>query len=224
MDAKDIALIKALGGGGSGGSITVDSELSDTSTNPVQNKVIKAALDGKIQAPSAAEVGQTIVVKAVDENGKPTEWEVADIPSEWEIINEITTAEEVSGITISTDLNGNAYELEEIKAVLTGSGFDESKDWYAYPNNTVKMALMFKFPAKSTLVYHYKRGNGAAYINMYQYGYQLYAENCRCRVEPVDDVGKFVAQPISQFRLASFAGGVIPVNTHVLVLGRRVKI
>lgn len=45
MDAKDIALIKALGGGGSGSSITVDSELSDTSTNPVQNKVIKSALD-----------------------------------------------------------------------------------------------------------------------------------------------------------------------------------
>lgn len=44
MDAKDIALIKALGGGGSGGSIIVDSELSATSTNPVQNKVIKSAL------------------------------------------------------------------------------------------------------------------------------------------------------------------------------------
>ena len=35
------------GTGGSGGTVTVDSELSDTSTNPVQNKVIKAALDGK---------------------------------------------------------------------------------------------------------------------------------------------------------------------------------
>ena len=46
MDAKDIALIKALGGGGSGGSVTVDSELSDTSTNPVQNRVVKSALDG----------------------------------------------------------------------------------------------------------------------------------------------------------------------------------
>lgn len=33
------------GSGGSGGSIAVDSELSDTSENPVQNKVVKAALD-----------------------------------------------------------------------------------------------------------------------------------------------------------------------------------
>ena len=49
MNGKDIALIKALGGGSGGssggGSITVDSTLSATSTNPVQNKVIKAALD-----------------------------------------------------------------------------------------------------------------------------------------------------------------------------------
>ena len=33
--------------GGSGGSITVDSTLSPTSTNPVQNKVIYSALQGK---------------------------------------------------------------------------------------------------------------------------------------------------------------------------------
>lgn len=33
--------------GSGGGSITVDGALSDSSTNPVQNKVIKAALDGK---------------------------------------------------------------------------------------------------------------------------------------------------------------------------------
>lgn len=32
---------------GTGATVTVDSALSDTSTNPVQNKVIKAALDGK---------------------------------------------------------------------------------------------------------------------------------------------------------------------------------
>lgn len=34
-----------------------------------------------IPIPASAEVGQTIVVKAVDENSKPTEWEAADMPS-----------------------------------------------------------------------------------------------------------------------------------------------
>ena len=39
-------LINAIstGGGGGGSTITVDGELSATSTNPVQNKVITAAL------------------------------------------------------------------------------------------------------------------------------------------------------------------------------------
>lgn len=45
--AAEIALAAASGGGDSGGSVTVDSALSASSTNPVQNKVIKAALDGK---------------------------------------------------------------------------------------------------------------------------------------------------------------------------------
>lgn len=36
---------------GGGGTITVDSELNDTSTNPVQNKVVKAAIDGKYTKP-----------------------------------------------------------------------------------------------------------------------------------------------------------------------------
>jgi hypothetical protein len=38
---------KIAAGGGSGSSITVDSELNSTSKNPVQNKVIKAELDKK---------------------------------------------------------------------------------------------------------------------------------------------------------------------------------
>lgn len=36
-----------IAGGGSGGSVIVDDALSDTSTNPVQNKVVKAALDNR---------------------------------------------------------------------------------------------------------------------------------------------------------------------------------
>lgn len=65
----------------SGSSVTVDSELSSTSVNPVQNKVVTSALAGKITAPTTATVGQIIKVKSVDTSGKPTEWEAADLPS-----------------------------------------------------------------------------------------------------------------------------------------------
>lgn len=58
-----------------GSSITVDSALSTTSTNPVQNKVVTAAIAEKITAPTTAAVGQIIKVKSVDDAGKPTEWE-----------------------------------------------------------------------------------------------------------------------------------------------------
>lgn len=44
-----------------------------------------------IPVPIAAEAGQTIAVKAVDENGKPTEWEAVDIITETEI-NSLMTA------------------------------------------------------------------------------------------------------------------------------------
>lgn len=64
-----------------GSTVTVDSELSSTSENPVQNKIVTAALAGKITAPTTAAVGQIIKVKTVDDAGKPTEWEVADLPS-----------------------------------------------------------------------------------------------------------------------------------------------
>lgn len=39
----------------------------------------KTAVGGGVEVASTAEVGQTIVVKAVDENGKPTEWECDDL-------------------------------------------------------------------------------------------------------------------------------------------------
>lgn len=42
-----ITLIQNGSGGGGGSSVTVDSELSTTSRNPVQNRVIFNALEGK---------------------------------------------------------------------------------------------------------------------------------------------------------------------------------
>lgn len=62
--------------GGGGGSVTVDDALSATSENPVQNKVIKIALDDKISLPSNPASGQFLVY-----NG--TAW-VAQTLTEWQ--------------------------------------------------------------------------------------------------------------------------------------------
>ena len=54
----------------------------DASVLIEENGVIKRAPKdevGGIKVASTAEVGQTIVVKAVDAEGKPTEWECADM-------------------------------------------------------------------------------------------------------------------------------------------------
>jgi hypothetical protein len=39
-------------------------------------------LANKIPTPATAQIGQTIVVKSVDENGKPVAWECVDIPEQ----------------------------------------------------------------------------------------------------------------------------------------------
>ena len=48
------------------------------------NVALKSDIPDAIVNPTVAEVGQTIVVKAVDENGKPTEWECSDIVASWD--------------------------------------------------------------------------------------------------------------------------------------------
>ena len=98
-------------------SITVDDALSSTSKNPVQNKVVTAALAEKITAPTTAAVGQIIKVKSVDSTGKPTEWEAADLPSggggeTWEKLVDTTLAEAVESVTYTFD------NCKRIKALI----------------------------------------------------------------------------------------------------------
>ena len=49
-----------------------------------------------IPNPSTASVGQTIVVKSVNENGQPTEWEAVDIPTVDDILAALPAWEEGS--------------------------------------------------------------------------------------------------------------------------------
>ena len=80
-----------------------------------------------IPVPPTAEVGQTIVVKAVDENGKPTEWEAVGFPDvvgvKWELIKTLNFTEDTYSIDIiETDNNGQPFKLTAYQVVsLSGA-------------------------------------------------------------------------------------------------------
>ena len=80
---------------------------------------------------TAATVGQTIKVKAVDTDGKPTAWEAVDMPTggvEWYEVIDTETTEAVNDLIISTDKNGRPI-----------SGY-----------HALAMVLCFMIPADST--------------------------------------------------------------------------
>lgn len=64
-----------------------------------------------VKIEGTAEVGQTIVVKAVDENGKPTEWVCG---GELRCIKEIILTEDTYTIDINSDSEGKPFELTEL--------------------------------------------------------------------------------------------------------------
>lgn len=84
--AEDLYGYVPVSSGGTGRArLTAGSYLVGNETSNVLLKTPSEVLDdiGAIPAPATAKVGQAIVVKAVDENGKPTEWETVDGRSDW---------------------------------------------------------------------------------------------------------------------------------------------
>lgn len=70
-----------------------------------------------------AKVGQTIVVKSVDENGKPTEWAAVDKANEvnhGRLLAEVKFTEETTGVTI-TDINADVIELAVLIEAATST-------------------------------------------------------------------------------------------------------
>ena len=102
---------------------------------------------GCIHAPATAEVGQTIVVKAVDENGKPTEWEAADMASgggQWGIDmssrepDMILEFDEAVQYIMVDSIDGNAIDAKEIAILWEHpAGVDGAAPSYFRFNNAV---------------------------------------------------------------------------------------
>ena len=97
--------------------------MGGTAENPLLNLGIPKGADGQGGGSggtdislglTSATVGQTIKVKAVDTDGKPTAWEAAESGEKWEKIAEIIIpddAEESNALTIDKDINGQPFSL-----------------------------------------------------------------------------------------------------------------
>ena len=106
------------------------ASMGGTAENPLLNLGIPKGADGQGGSSggtdislglTSATVGQTIKVKAVDTDGKPTAWEAAESGEKWEKIAEIIIpdgAEESNALTIDKDINGQPFSL--LKARLCG--------------------------------------------------------------------------------------------------------
>ncbi len=106
------------------------ASMGGTAENPLLNLGIPRGADGQGGGSggtdislglTSATVGQTIKVKAVDTDGKPTAWEAAESGEKLEKIAEIIIpgdAEESNALTINKDLNGQPFSL--LKARLCG--------------------------------------------------------------------------------------------------------
>ena len=99
------------------------ASMGGTAENPLLNLGIPRGADGQGGGSggtdislglTSATVGQTIKVKSVNADGKPTAWEAAESGEKWEKIAEIIIpddAEESNALAINKDLNGQPFSL-----------------------------------------------------------------------------------------------------------------
>ena len=127
-------------------------DLDDLTTAAKDNLVAainEAAQSGAdISLGVTATVGQTIKVKTVDADGKPTAWEAADMASggsgeTWELINTSVVPAETTKLTITQDSSGKPFAYYELKYVIQVAAPSDKKDatiWFSCQSKTTKNA------------------------------------------------------------------------------------
>ena len=98
---------------------------------------VSADMANKVTSPSVATVGQVISVKAVDENGKPTEWEAVDMSGGASSWNDLTDKPVVMAGGDTLNWDGNTDGLVSVEgaifkvsdAALTKENFVNGASW-----------------------------------------------------------------------------------------------
>lgn len=165
-DTTDIGTIKILmlkgekGDSGAGGN--VDSALSPTSENPVQNKVIKEALDGKVDA---------VEGKVLSDNNY-TDIEKLKLAGIAAQANKTTvdsalsanSANPVQNGVVTNELNTKADKVTEV-TVATGGAVSQALEagkWYHFTGALTGLTITLTAPASGELAqYHFDFTSGA---------------------------------------------------------------
>lgn len=110
------------GPAGSDANVTAENIRSALGYTPADT----SKLAEKITAPSTASIGQVICVKAVDENGKPIEWEAVDAPSGGSDLPVVSAKDKHKYLGIGVDSKWSVHP-GQLSVVL---------DWYRNQNAT----------------------------------------------------------------------------------------
>lgn len=107
-----------------------DGVIYDIDFDRQYNTFSSMALTNKpLPAPTTAQVGQIVKVKAVDTDGKITETETVDmptVPNDYELVFQETVAEDVGSYSRDTDKDGNPFSLTDVMVIIFTKPFAES--------------------------------------------------------------------------------------------------
>lgn len=207
----------------SGSSVTVDDALSSTSENPVQNKVVTAALAEKITAPATAAVGQIIKVKSVDTSGKPTEWEAVDMPSggtekEWTKILEVEVTEATAAFEV-TGLDNYTEFLTINSGLQNATSTDSAQNLYI---NGIKVCVNFvDVPKSGELAYNYAiaKYNGMVW-ECHKAGKAISATNLAPSIAYIPYNVVFGVGKATSIKMATVNTTYAPVSGKITIYGR----
>ena len=149
-------------GGGGGGSVTVDDTLSGTSENPVQNKVIKAALDGKVDAVE----GKVLSDNNYTDTEKLKLAGIAAGANKTTVDSSLsaTSANPVRNSVVTNELNTKADKVTEV-TVATGGAVSQTLEagkWYHFTGALTGLTITLTAPASGEVAqYHFDFTTGA---------------------------------------------------------------
>ena len=169
-------------------------------------QALPTGTDISLGIPSAV-VGDIVKVKAVDESGKPTEWEA--VSEQYELLRTINITEEINALTVMQDDNGNPFSLDSVLVYCdSGIGAGHNYKMITYKDNNnlnlvvdnaLNSARVTQFTAKNNGGFYWDEGFWAGSEGD-KYS-QFYRNATSKAFEPINTVKLTFGEAVTQGRI-----------------------